>query len=112
MIRNRNNRRASGFFDDEEDVNPVDYLGNLSDVMLVLAVGMMLALVVAWNVDLVGIGESLTEAGIEGEVELERQVEGISSMEEMDPADYGLTEYGTVYTDGEGRLYVIGDIDE
>ena len=31
-----------------EDVNPMNYLSNLSDVMLILAVGIMLALVVHW----------------------------------------------------------------
>lgn len=99
-------------FTDEKDVDPMDYLSNLSDVMLVLAVGMMLALVVAWNVDLVGIGDSFTEAGIEGEVQLERQVQGISGTEELQPEDYGLTECGTVYEDGEGNLYVIGEIEK
>lgn len=35
-----------------EEVNPMEGVANLADVMLVLAVGMMLALVVAWNVDI------------------------------------------------------------
>ncbi len=35
-----------------EEVNPMEDVANLADVMLVLAVGMMLALVVAWNVDI------------------------------------------------------------
>lgn len=111
-MKSKNTRRSAALFADEEDVNPMDYLSNLSDVMLVLAVGMMLALVVAWNVDLVGIGDSFTEAGVEGEVELERQVQGISGTDDRNPEDYGLTEYGTVYADGEGNLYVIGDIEE
>lgn len=111
-IRNRRNRRFSGAFLDEEDVNPMDYVSNLSDAMLVLAVGMMLALVVAWNVDLVGIGNSITEAGVEGEADLEQKFVGISGMDATDPASYGLTEYGTVYTDGNGNLYVIEEIGE
>ena len=37
---------------ESEDVNPMEGVANLADVMLVLAVGMMLALVVAWNVDI------------------------------------------------------------
>jgi len=36
----------------EEDVNPMESTTNLSDVMLVLAVGMMLAVVINWNVDI------------------------------------------------------------
>lgn len=39
-----------------EDVNPMNYLSNLSDVMLILAVGIMLALVVHWNVDITASG--------------------------------------------------------
>lgn len=35
-----------------EDVNPMNYLTNLADVMLVLAVGIMVALVLHWNVQL------------------------------------------------------------
>ena len=47
-----------------EDVNPMNYLSNLSDVMLILAVGIMLALVVHWNVDITASG-------------------GVSSLEEL-----------------------------
>ena len=39
-----------------EDVNPMNYLSNLSDVMLILAVEPMLALVVHWNVDITASG--------------------------------------------------------
>ena len=35
-----------------EDVNPMGYLTNLADAMLVLAVGIMVALVLHWNVPL------------------------------------------------------------
>jgi len=37
---------------DEAEVNPMDGVANLSDVMLVLAVGIMLALILNWNVDI------------------------------------------------------------
>ena len=36
----------------EETANPMDGLGNLADAMLVLAVGIMLALIIHWNVDI------------------------------------------------------------
>jgi hypothetical protein len=35
-----------------EDINPLDGLINLADVMLVLAWGLMLALIIAWNIDI------------------------------------------------------------
>ena len=42
-MRHGNKRRRRAIFSGAEDVNPMNYLSNLSDVMLVLAVGMMLA---------------------------------------------------------------------
>ena len=36
----------------EEDVNPMEGTSSMSDAMLVLAVGMMLAVVINWNVDI------------------------------------------------------------
>ena len=37
---------------DEAPVNPMDSISNLADAMLVLAVGIMLALIINWNVDI------------------------------------------------------------
>lgn len=100
--------------EDTEDVNPMNSLGNLSDVMLVLAVGMMLALVVAWNLDLVGVGTHMSPATSEGIVELTPQDKSVTSLtdEGINFGEYGLKEYGTVYTDSEGNMYVIGELDE
>ncbi len=36
----------------EEELNPMNYVSNLSDVMLILAVGIMLALILHWNVEI------------------------------------------------------------
>ena len=47
----RRQRRRSGYMG-SEDVNPMNYLSNLSDVMLILAVGIMLALILHWNVEI------------------------------------------------------------
>jgi hypothetical protein len=44
-----NQRRYDGSI-----INPMDGLGNLADAMLVLAVGIMLALVIHWNIDVEG----------------------------------------------------------
>ena len=46
----RRRRRGERFSD--ESVDPMNYVSNLSDAMLVLAVGMVLALIVHWNVDI------------------------------------------------------------
>ena len=37
---------------DDAPVNPMDSISNLADAMLVLAVGIMLALIINWNVDI------------------------------------------------------------
>jgi len=50
MRRNLTAKRTAHFTD--EPANPMDGIANLADVMLVLAVGIMLALVINWNVDL------------------------------------------------------------
>lgn len=51
MLRNRLNKSSNSFIE-EDSGNPMDNVSNLSDAMLVLAVGIMLALVINWNVDL------------------------------------------------------------
>lgn len=55
----RRRRRGERFSD--ESVDPMNYVSNLSDAMLVLAVGMMLALIVHWNVDISTGGRSSRE---------------------------------------------------
>ena len=41
----------------------MNYLSNLSDAMLVLAVGIMLALIVHWNVDISTSGGTMSDSG-------------------------------------------------
>lgn len=98
-------------FSDHEDVNPMNYMSNLSDAMLVLAVGIMLAVVVAWNVD---ISTTAPNASVNmSEVEqlqdevLEMDVTNQNSDNAVSVDDFGLMEYGTVYMDEQGNLYVI-----
>ena len=90
-----------------EDVNPMEGLINLADVMLVLAAGLMLALIINWNID---IGETV------GATVPVTQGEEVSGMEGPgnensgdDTLDY--TEYekmGIVYKDpATGKLYMV-----
>lgn len=100
-------RKRSRAFDDNEDLNPMNYLSNLSDVMLVLAVGMMLALVVAWNVDIINTSPD------------NKTPDEAQAVSEMNPAEFTpdeneqtldeneLREYGTVYVDKDGNYYVV-----
>lgn len=86
-----------------EDVNPMESVANLVDAMLVLACGLMLALIINWNVD-VGSGGSLKEMTQGQEVsELGGSNSGDTSTLE---GDY--EEMGMVYRDPEtGKYYLV-----
>lgn len=88
---------------ESEDVNPMEGVANLADVMLVLAVGMMLALVVAWNVDISGSNDPLPVTPVQDGHEQVWDTDGEA------PEDLGLTEYGKVYKDEDGNLYILED---
>lgn len=91
---------------EEEDVNPMDGVGNMADAMLVLAVGIMLALVMNWNVDL----STVSQVQVKAEQEVSN-LEDFKGDDKDDAADSsGLTEMGTVYKDPEtGKLYMVSE---
>ena len=91
-IERRARRRS--FSGQNEDVNPMDFLSNLSDAMLVLAVGIMVALVLHWNVDL--------EAKQEQVVSFHDD-----QMEDQDKVPDTATQAGQVYYDAESDTYYI-----
>ena len=78
-----------------QDENPLEMMANLMDVMLVFACGLMLALIVNWNVDL-------------GGQEVDYVSENKSESEIDENQDY--KKMGTVYQDPEtGRMYMVTD---
>ncbi len=89
------------------DVNPMAGMANIVDAMLVFACGLMLSLVINWNVDLAPEG---------GLVEME-QGKDVSEVEEVQenftegPDDAGNYEkMGTVYKDPTtGKLFMLTD---
>ena len=87
-----------------EDVDPNSYLTNLSDCMLVLACGLMVALVVAWSVKL----PSATELEQTGNMQEVSNIEDITGQ--ADGGGSGYTALGTVYQDPlTGKMYMIQD---
>ncbi|MCD8332161.1 MAG: DUF2149 domain-containing protein [Oscillospiraceae bacterium] len=97
----------------QEDVNPMDGVGNLADAMLVLAVGIMLALVVAWNVDIT-TSTPATDSDNSAAVDPVYEVDGVliggdeEDAESIDMDD--LSEYdGKVYVDSDGNFYFAED---
>lgn len=96
---------ANPFDDRGEDVNPNSYLTNLSDCMLVLACGLMVALVVAWSVRL----PSMTELEQTSEMQEVTDLEDITGDATQGGAGY--MELGTVYQDPKtGKMYMIQEI--
>lgn len=103
-----------------EDVNPMNYLSNLSDVMLILAVGIMLALVVHWNVDITASGgQAQGNTGENGSVLVDKDHavtmtdEELARLQEQNGVTGGgenLEKRGEVYYDaGTGTYCIIQD---
>ncbi len=85
-----------------EDEDPASGLSNLADCMLVLACGLMVSLVVAWNLDL----QQMTEVNMsDNKVEIE-DVESIDDVIESGGTTY--IDVGRVYQDPEtGKYFVL-----
>lgn len=84
-------------YEREEDVNPMESTSSIADVMLVLAVGMMLAVVINWNVD---INKNAV-----------RPIDNPESVNNDQITDQGaeqnLEEKGVVYYDAEKDQYYV-----
>lgn len=93
--------------------NPMDGVSNMSDAMLVLAVGIMLALVINWKIDIKEVYNGQDK----------KEVVDTSNMQEFDSNDIvpnnsasykdiesKYVKSGTVYTDTyTGKTYIVVD---
>ena len=110
MMRRRERRRRR--FEDE-DVNPITYVSNLSDVMLIFAVGIMLALVTYWRVDMTPPQQYVvTEDGQVVDVSsaqtfTEEEREKMRSDATEGEAREGMEKTGEVYYDPDTQTYYI-----
>lgn len=88
----------------ENDINPMEGIGNMADAMLVFACGLIVALILSWNVD-------VTDQGIQKIREKKYEVNNIdNSATETIENEQDLEEMGTVYKDPKtGKYYVIED---
>ena len=93
----------------EAEAEPMAGVSNMADTMLVLAVGIMLALVMNWKVDLGGgqsvSGKSMNAADF-------TEVQDFEDVGEDDLTEYvtseGLEEMGKVYIDPQtGKYYIM-----
>lgn len=88
-----------------EDEDPLAGLANLSDCMLVLACGLMVALVVAWNIDITAVTQ--VQATDKTEV---TDVNNVDGGFEAGGTTY--VDVGRVYQDPEtGTYYILEDAD-
>ena len=86
-------------------VNPMDSVRNLADAMLVLAVGIMLALIINWNVD-ISAGKTEQAASADPAISFE-QDDLTESQDDAKTIEGDLTEMGKVYYDQETGTYYI-----
>ena len=88
----------------ESGQSPMEGLANLADLMLVLACGLMLSLVISWNVDL---ARDIDMTGLEQGPEIS-ELEGLEENPDGLTEGIGYEELGTVYKDPvSGKLYMV-----
>ena len=93
-MRRRNKNRRSNRYDEREDINPMNYVSNLSDVMLVFAVGLMLSLILHWNVKITAPDASDNKNRTEEAVEFDE-----NDLEDMEEIPENMNKMGDVYYD-------------
>ena len=105
MMRRRYGKTSLSVRDSSpEEVNPMESVANLVDAMLVLACGLMLALIINWNVD---VGSAGTKVELSKDKEM-ASVSGLSGNGEISDLEGNYEELGMVYRDPEtGKLYMI-----
>ena len=84
-----------------ENIDPMNYVSNLADVMLILAVGIMLALVLHWNVP---VGNQADDGSDAEQDAITFSQDDLNDEQEI-PDD--LTQVGDVYYDAESGTYYI-----
>ena len=88
----------------EPVANPMDGLQNLADAMLVLAVGVMLALVIHWSIE---IDPEQTEQGTREKLE---DIEEVESGKEVDLEQLEELGKGVIYIDPDtGEVYLFAE---
>ena len=121
---NRLRSRALSRRTEEAPVDPMSSIGNLADAMLVLAVGIMLALIVHWNVDISTSGGTMSDSGQSyaadgegGNSAIDRdsavnfsqdELDNMQSQDKLDSSDTGMEKLGEVYYDAAtGQYYIV-----
>ena len=105
MKGSRLGKGRGGSFFEEPEQNPMDGVANLVDAMLVLACGLMMALVSFYKVDLKGTSTVNTQ---ELKQEQLKEVEDYGVIDQEGNISGGFESRGQVYEDKKtGKLYII-----
>ncbi len=108
MIKRQNTFQSSRFKSleiGEESVNPMETVANLSDVMLVFAVALMLALIAHWGVSVTsGTSSEIEESQLEP---INLSEEQVSTMKEEASGSSSYEEIGKVYKDTRTDEYYV-----
>ena len=91
----------------DEEANPLEGAVNIVDAMLVFACGLMLALVIRWNVDLAQFGDPVNVT--QGE-EVTDDADIRSDLVETEEEGRSYQKMGTVYKDpATGKMFMLTD---
>lgn len=86
---------------EREENDPLSGVANLSDVMLVLACGLMVAIVTFWRVDLSRVASIIDKDQM-------REIQNAEEIVDTGEIGKGFESMGTAYTDPEtGKVYII-----
>lgn len=105
--------RKSSFEEDEED--PMAGVANLVDAMLVIAVGLLVFLVISWNMQAIVFNDSVTPQERQDAINAMKQVTEIDQGQQLNQtpdvsnsSGEGYAELGKVYKDpNTGKLIMI-----
>ncbi len=104
--RDRRKRRRSRA-DSYEEVDPMSFVSNLSDVMLILAVGIMVALILHWKVP---VGQTAEEQKAEQERKQQTVTFSDDDLDNQEEMSEEAEQVGNVYYDKEtGTYYILED---
>lgn len=100
---------STNLFTEDAGVNPMDGVSNMSDAMLVLAVGIMLALVINWKID-IGKFNSNIKIDASKMEEFNEDAAKVANDVSLDDIESNYVKTGTVYQDiDSGRTFVVID---
>lgn len=96
--RSRRRRRQRG-----EDINPMDGVGNMFDVMMVFACGLMIAIMMLWNIDLNNVVNIIDQTEL---IELDED----EAIDQSNAAASNYDNLGTAIEDpNTGKTFVVDD---